>query len=187
MILTFGDYTKDFLAYQNNEVDHASSFTPADIELISKDPELSKEYHPGFGDFRTYYLGFNNLEKPFNDIKVRQAFAKAIDRDRDHRTVSSSSRASPAYSFLMPGFPDASADVLKKWMSTSTIRPRPSKLLADAGYPDGKGFPKHGAVAAPGERPEQGDRKRDRRHAQGEPGHPGGGLQQGDQGCSWIL
>ena len=63
MIIVFGDQTTDFLAYQNNEVDHASSFTPADIALISADPVLSKEYHPGFGDFRTYYMGFNTLAK----------------------------------------------------------------------------------------------------------------------------
>ena len=140
MILTFGDKTKDFLAYQNNEVDHASAFTPADIELISKDPELSKEYHPGFGDFRTYYVGFNTYAKPFNDIKVRQAFAKAIDRDAIINNVIKK-QGIPAYSFLMPGFPDANADELKNEDVNKYDPAAAKKLLADAGYPDGKGFP----------------------------------------------
>ena len=83
IIFTFGpdDNSGEFRAYQNGEVDEAQTFTPADVDLISKDPLLNKEYHPGYGDFRTYYLGFNTLEKPFSDLKVRQAFAKAIDRN----------------------------------------------------------------------------------------------------------
>ena len=139
-ILIFGDNTKDFLSYQANEVDHASSFSPADIEFISKDPELSKEYHPGFGDFRTYYLGFDNNKPPFNDIKVRQAFAKAIDRDSLINNVVKQ-QGIAAYSFLMPGFPDASADVLKN-EDVNKFDPAAAKqLLADAGYPNGQGFP----------------------------------------------
>jgi peptide/nickel transport system substrate-binding protein/oligopeptide transport system substrate-binding protein len=141
MILTFGDNTKDFLAYQNNEVDHASSFTPADIELISKDPVLSKEYHPGFGDFRTYYMGYNTYEKPFDDIKVRQAFAKAIDREAIINNVVKK-QGIAAYSFLMPGFPDANAGELNKLDVNKYDPAAAKKLLADAGYPDGKDFPK---------------------------------------------
>jgi peptide/nickel transport system substrate-binding protein/oligopeptide transport system substrate-binding protein len=140
MIILFGDQATDFTAYQNNEVDHASAFTPADIELISNDPELSKEYHPGFGDFRTYYLGFNTFEPPFDDIKVRQAFAKAIDRDAIINNVVKR-QGIPAYSFLMPGFPDASADVLKNEDVNKFDVAAAKQLLADAGYPDGEGFP----------------------------------------------
>jgi ABC-type oligopeptide transport system substrate-binding subunit len=139
-ILVFGDYSKDFLSYQANEVDHASSFSPADVDFIAKDPELSKEYHPGFGDFRTYYLGFDNTNKPFNDIRVRQAFAKAIDRDSLIGNVVKK-QGIAAYSFLMPGFPDASADVLKNENVNKFDPAAAKKLLADAGYPNGQGFP----------------------------------------------
>lgn len=141
MIITFGDSSTDFRAYQANEVDHASNFTPADIELISNDPVLSKEYHPGFGDFRTYYVGFNTLEKPFNDIKVRQAFAKAIDRDALIKNIIKR-QGIAAYSFLMPGFPAANADELKNLDVNKFDPAAAKKLLADAGYPDGKDFPK---------------------------------------------
>lgn len=141
MILIFGDPNTDFLAYQNNEVDHASHFTPADIELIAKDPVLSKEYHPGFGDFRTWYLGFNTYEPPFNDIRVRKAFAKVIDRDAIIANVVKQ-QGIAAYSFMMPGFPDASADELKK-LDVNQYDPEAARqLLAEAGYPNGQGFPK---------------------------------------------
>ena len=63
----------------------AANFTPADIALITADPQLSQEYHPGFGDFRTDYLSFDTYHAPFNDLKVRQAFAQAIDRDLHHQ------------------------------------------------------------------------------------------------------
>ncbi len=134
------DTTGEFRAYQNGEVDMAQYFSPADISLISADSELNKEYHPGYGDFRTFYLGFNTLEKPFNDIKVRQAFAKAIDRDSIITNIVKR-QGNPAYSFLMPGFPDSTSDVLKNEDVNKFDVTAAKQLLADAGYPDGKGFP----------------------------------------------
>jgi peptide/nickel transport system substrate-binding protein/oligopeptide transport system substrate-binding protein len=141
IVFTFGENANQFRAYQNDEVDQADSFTPADIDLISNDPVLSKEYHPGYGDFRTFYLGFNTYEKPFNDLKVRQAFAKAIDRDAIITNIVKR-QGIPAYSFLMPGFPASTSDVLKNEDINKFDVAAAKKLLADAGYPDGKGFPK---------------------------------------------
>ena len=134
------DTTGEFRAYQNGEVDMSQYFSPADISLISADPELDKEYHPGYGDFRTFYLGFNTLEKPFNDIKVREAFAKAIDRDSIITNIVKR-QGNPAYSFLMPGFPDSTSDVLKNEDVNKFDVTAAKQLLADAGYPEGKGFP----------------------------------------------
>jgi ABC-type transport system substrate-binding protein len=141
IILTFGDISTDFVAYQANEVDMAANFTPADIALISNDPVLSQEYHPGFGDFRTDYLGFDTLRPPFDELKVRQAFAKAIDRAAIINNIVHK-QGIAAYSFLMPGFPDASSDELSK-LDVNTYDPAAAQqLLADAGYPGGAGFPK---------------------------------------------
>ena len=134
------DTTGEFRAYQNGEVDMGQYFSPADINLISADSELDKEYHPGYGDFRTFYLGFNTLEKPFSDIKVRQAFAKAIDRDSIITNIVKR-QGNPAYSFLMPGFPDSTSDVLKNEDVNKFDVTAAKQLLTDAGYPDGKGFP----------------------------------------------
>jgi ABC-type oligopeptide transport system substrate-binding subunit len=136
----FGDATKDFVSYQANEVDMASSFTPADIQLISADPELSKEYHPSFGDFRTDYLSFDTYHAPFNDLKVRQAFAKAIDRTSIINNIVHK-QGIAAYSFLMPGFPDSSSATLAKEDVNVYDPAAAQKLLSDAGFPAGKGFP----------------------------------------------
>ena len=86
-------------------------------------------------------------EKPFNDIKVRQAFAKAIDRDFIIANVVGS-QGIAAYSFLMPGFPGCICRALKNEDVNKFDVAAAKQLLADAGYPEGKGFPKHGNVAA---------------------------------------
>ena len=116
-------------------------FTPADIKLISEDPELSKEYHPGFGDFRTDYLGFGTSNKPFNDIKVREAFAKAVDRDALIKNVIKQA-GHPGLLLpdaRLPRLFDRHAEERGRQQATTAAAAK--KLLADAGYPDGKGFP----------------------------------------------
>jgi len=140
IIVIANDYSGEFGAYQNNEIDLAMNFSPADIATINADPELNKEYHPSFGDFRTYYLGYDTNNKPFSDLKVRQAFAKVIDRNALIQNVIKR-QGIPAYSFLMPGFPDSSSDVLKNEDINKLDVPAAQKLLSDAGYPGGKGFP----------------------------------------------
>jgi ABC-type transport system substrate-binding protein len=141
VIITFGPAAKDFVSYQANEVDMAANFTPADIALISADPQLSKEYHPNFGDFRTDYLSFDTYHAPFNDLKVRQAFAQAIDRASIINNIVHK-QGIAAYSFLMPGFPDSSSTTLAKDTANQFDPAAAKKLLADAGFADGKGFPK---------------------------------------------
>jgi ABC-type transport system substrate-binding protein len=140
ILFTFSENTNEFRAYQNNEVDMAQTFTPADNDLIVKDAQLNKEYHPGYGDFRTYYLGFNTYEKPFSDLKVRQAFAKAINRDSIIQNIVKR-QGNAAYAFLMPGFPDANADLKNEDVNKFDVAAA-KKLLADAGYPNGANFPK---------------------------------------------
>lgn len=140
MIIEFAESSTEFAAYRNNEIDTTGQFTPADIQLISQDPELNSEYHSGFGDFRTYYVGFNTYEAPFDDVRVRTAFSKAIDRDSLIQNVIGI-QGMAAYSFLMPGFPASDADTYKA-MDANQYDPEAAKaLMAEAGYPDGAGFP----------------------------------------------
>ncbi len=140
-IFIIGDKNTEFDAYMADELDWATSnFSPGDLDFIMSDPELQKQYHPGFGDFRTHYLFFDTYHPPFDNLKVRQAFAHAIDRkalvDNIIKIL-----GRPAYGMLMPGFPDAvEPDELKKYQVHDPELAR--SLLSDAGYADGKGFPK---------------------------------------------
>jgi ABC-type transport system substrate-binding protein len=140
LIIVFGNPLTDFQGYLNNQVDFAQNFSPADRVLINADPHLNSEYHPSYGDFRTFYLGFNTLERPFSNIKVRWAFAKAIDRDSLMKNVIGR-QGIAAYSLLMPGFPDSTSNQLMNEEVNKFDPAVAQRLLAAAGYPNGQGFP----------------------------------------------
>jgi len=132
-----------FLAFQNGEVDRVQSnwLSPADYSIIQSDPTLSANYLRHFGDFRTDYLLFDTYNPPFNDMNVRKALAHAVDREAIVSNVFGEIKAMPAYSFLMPGFPASDTeDKLMQYQSYDCDRAK--DYLAQAGYPDGQGFPK---------------------------------------------
>jgi ABC-type transport system substrate-binding protein len=132
----------NFTSYQANELDFVpgANLSPADNEIIAADPQLSKETHPHYGDFRTDYLFFDEQNPPFNNLKVRQAFSHLIPRDDLIKQIIKPSQGIPAYSFLMPGFPAANSEGLKDIQNYDPAAAK--QLMADAGYPGGAGFPK---------------------------------------------
>jgi ABC-type transport system substrate-binding protein len=142
-VVSIGMATNAMLAaYQAGEIDYVAgaSLSPADNDLIGADPDLSKQVHPHNGDFRTDYLFFDYQNPPFNNLKVRQAFSHIIPRDDIIKQITKPSQGIPAYSFLMPGFPASNSQGLKDIQSYD---PEMAKsLLAEAGYPNGQGFPK---------------------------------------------
>ena len=86
-----------------------------------------------------------------HDIRVRKALSLAIDRDYINATVYNSGRV-PAYALCPGGIPDATpgsdfretgGDVVGGDLSTDYAAnvAKAKELLADAGYPDGEGFP----------------------------------------------
>ena len=84
----------------------------------------------------TYFLRFNVTRPPFTDKRVRQALARAIDRDAIASSVMRGSRV-PATSLIPPN--------TAGYTSTAHIPTdfdAARRLLAEAGYPGGKGFPK---------------------------------------------
>jgi ABC-type oligopeptide transport system substrate-binding subunit len=132
----------DFAAYQANEIDFVtgSNLSPADNEIIAQDASLAKDVHPQPNDFRTDYLFFDTKTPPFDNVKVRQAFSHVVDRDSLIKQIIKPSQGIPAYSFLMPGFPASNSKELSGIQNYDPAAAK--KLLADAGFPDGKGFPK---------------------------------------------
>jgi ABC-type transport system substrate-binding protein len=131
-----------FAGYQAGEVDRVTGeqLQTADNEIIARDPELSKQVRLTAADFRTDYLFFDCQNPPFNDVRVRQAFSHIVDRDTLIKTIITPTQGIPAYSFLMPGFPASNSEGLKNIQRYDPELGR--KLLKEAGYEGGKGFPK---------------------------------------------
>jgi ABC-type transport system substrate-binding protein len=128
----------DFQRYQANEIDTVEVQGAANLKLVLGDATLQKQFYKNPQDFRTFYLFFDVNTAPWDKLAVRQAFSHAVDRDAIIKAILAP-MALPAYSFLMPGFPDANSDGLKDIQSYNPDMAK--KLLADAGYPGGKGFP----------------------------------------------
>lgn len=98
----------------------------------------SGEYqeHPYLG---TYYYWVNVKKPPMDDKRVRQALALAIDRERLVKFVTRGGQV-PATAFTPPG--TGGYTPKKHLPSDGSKIEEAKKLLAAAGYPGGKGFPK---------------------------------------------
>ena len=133
-----------FLAFQDHEIDRVGYefLAPADFEVITNDPVLLENYLPNPGDFRTDYLLLDTYNPPFDDLNVRLAFAKAVDREAIVENVINVNfpLAVPAYSFLAPGYPAWDTEGALKDIQAFDCEAAQA-LLAEAGYPDGEGFP----------------------------------------------
>lgn len=142
VVVAIGQPSQLLPAYEANEIDFvwgSGTLSPADLQLIENDPELSAQYHPHYGDFRTYYFAFDVSKPPFDNLLVRQAFAHVLDRDTILANIVKR-QGIPAYSFLMPGFPASNSEAFKDTYSYDVEKAK--QLLAEAGYPNGEGFPK---------------------------------------------
>ncbi len=132
-----------FAAFQKGEIEAVGyeALTPADLELVLNDPVMKDNYLRHFGDFRTDYLLFDTFNPPFDNVEVRKAFAKAIDSDSIVKNVLGEVKGSPAVAMLMPGFPSSSTQgELNEYQAYDCEAAKTH--LANAGYPDGAGFPK---------------------------------------------
>jgi oligopeptide transport system substrate-binding protein len=124
----------EFEAYKAGELDVCNNVLDSDLTSIKVDPTLSKEFkvQPQLG---TYMFVFNNQKPPFDNKKVRQAFSMAIDK-KNFADVVAQGTVFPSNSFLpvgMPGHDDT--------IGFSYDPAKAKQLLAEAGYPDGKGLP----------------------------------------------
>jgi oligopeptide transport system substrate-binding protein len=95
----------------------------------------------------TSWLGFNVSRPPFDDIRVRRAFAHAVDRDA-LAEVTTVGQTSPGKGGLVPpGTPGYSPGIALPYDPE-----RAGQLLAEAGYPGGAGFPELDALTPRGPR-----------------------------------
>ena len=89
-----------FALYENNELDTVGVPLP-EMDRVKADPVLGAELKI-IPDVCTYYYGFTNDKPPFDDVRVRQAFSQAIDRQSLSDNVLKGGQI-PATSFAPPG------------------------------------------------------------------------------------
>ena len=155
------DANAQLTAFNNGDLDYMQN-PPTDetASLLVAGTLLPGDY------LGTYYVCFNNQKAPFDDVNVRRAFSLAIDRNYIVQQVTQSGEV-PAGGWVPSNVVDAQGtdgddfrtvggdyiDVNDYEANCELAR----QLLAEAGYPNGEGFPevtylyntdeRHGAIA----------------------------------------
>lgn len=132
-------------AFINGEIMFADSMPNDEIDAWRNKPEFNLQ-----GQLGTYYISFNVTKPPLNNPMVRKALVLAVDRDYIVKNIGKAGQQ-PAGAFVPTGFSDVDPsqefrevggdyyDTSKEAYQANLQEAR--KLLADAGYPDGKGLP----------------------------------------------
>jgi oligopeptide transport system substrate-binding protein len=113
------------------------------INEVRTDPQYRQYQRVRIPALSLLYIGFNTQLKPFDDRRVRQAFNYAVDTEVIVREITRMGSL-PATGALPPGMLGYDPDLLilpphEKRYSYDPAKAK--RLLAEAGYPDGSGFP----------------------------------------------
>ena len=121
-------------AFIDGDVDW-TSIASGSASWIAWDRDLGPSLRHS-GSLSTEYLGFNTTTAPFNDVRVRQAFSKAVDWARIV-ALGYGGAADPATSMVPTGIPGRATTSFLPVLDLAAAR----SLLKAAGYPNGTGFP----------------------------------------------
>lgn len=134
------DTSTALTAYESGEVDGVRTVPSSDLARL-KAENAGLVSTPNYG---TVYYDINCSKEPYDNPLVRKALNLAIDREALINNVAQVD-GQPAYSFLAPGYVVDGKDVTEgrsDYGLSSTADVEGAKAaLAEAGYPDGEGFP----------------------------------------------
>ncbi len=135
-ITIYAGTQNQLVAYKNGDINIAD-IKAADIDAVVKDPEL-KDQLQIFESGVVSYLGLlhssNNILQ--SNQKVRQAISLSLDRELISTQINKNT-TSPAYSLVSPKFASWGNDVGLGGYNVEKAK----TLMAEAGFPEGKGFP----------------------------------------------
>lgn len=123
--------------YLAGETDWVRSFNPRKVRAWRADARLRHALQaPPF--LATYFFRFNVRRPPFDDARVRRALARAVDREAITRHVTGLEE-DPAEGLVPLCVGGGWRDLRGRGLGFDPERAR--ALLAEAGYPGGRGFP----------------------------------------------
>jgi len=125
--------TKGLPAYENGELDSAQ-ISAGDYDRVLKDAKLSKELK-GYPLSQTNMLQMDATNKPTSDVRVRNALSLAFDRETLTNVVLKK-YSLPAATILPP---DIAGHNPAAALTGGVAKAK--QLMADAGFPNGQGFP----------------------------------------------
>jgi len=138
------DKKSELLAFKQKKIDFMYRFP---LEMV--DEMYSEEKQALIGEYAQYqyqesphmttqYYGFKNMGELFNNKKLRQAFNYAVDREKIVKYTVKGAGIPGHYGIVPPAYPGFDAKSIKGFKYDPA---KAKQLMAEAGYPNGKGFP----------------------------------------------
>lgn len=139
--------TSAWASYKQGQFDMVYDVPSTELEAAVKDGSATQ-----FEDLSTDFVDINvsdkakeinpDAAKVLGDIRIRKAMSLAIDRTAITQNVIKN-HPTPAHSFVPPSILDADGKTFasKEYFDPKGNVEEAKKLLAEAGYPDGKGLP----------------------------------------------
>ena len=145
-LLLLEDSSASYTAYNSGEAQLVKDVPTDEIPSLTRAEDGGDFYLDEI--MGTYYISLNNQEEPFTDVRVRKALSLAIDRDYVANTIMQGIYT-PATALVGPGIVDENGYFMdnanggEPYISDDyeANLEEAKSLLAEAGYPDGEGFP----------------------------------------------
>ncbi len=121
--------------YMTGDVDWITEAPPAALRILRTEDPPRNDLNPSAWLSSYFYL-LNTTKKPLDDLRVRRALSLALDRGEIASKILAAGEI-PALGLVPPGIAG---------YETQSTQPEDAdkarQLLAEAGYPEGKGFPR---------------------------------------------
>lgn len=147
-LLLLEDSSASYAAYNSGEAQLVKDVPTDEIPSLTKAEDGGDFYVDTI--LGTYYISLNDQKEPFTDPNVRKALSLAIDREYVADVIMQGTY-SPAYNIVGPGIMDAegkgqfidNANGGEGYISSDyeANLEEAKKLMEEAGYPNGEGFP----------------------------------------------
>jgi oligopeptide transport system substrate-binding protein len=125
-----------FELYQTDRLDILWSLWSLPVEEWNRILQRYPDDYVSLPELATHHLRFNSSHFPFDDPRVRRAFVLATDRETLADVVTGGHVFPATGGFVPPGLPGHSPGIALPYEPNLA-----RQLLAQAGYPDGRGLP----------------------------------------------